>query len=54
MLSLLIFVVQNGHLFSTNIEIHNKDTRQKNNLYLPQANLNVNQKRSLLFGDKNL
>ena len=29
------------------------DTRQRNNLYLPQVNLIIYQKRSLLFGDKN-
>jgi len=32
MLSLLMFVVQNKNLFSTNIENHNIDTRQRNNL----------------------
>jgi len=41
MLSLLIFVVQNKSLFLTNNENHNLDTRQSNNLYLPQANLTI-------------
>jgi len=44
MLSLLMFVVQNKNLFSTNIENHNIDTRQRNNLYLFQANLTIYQK----------
>jgi hypothetical protein len=39
MLSLLMFVVQNKIFFSTNNENHNLDTRQRNNLYLPQSNL---------------
>ena len=39
MLSLLMFVVQNKNFFLTNNENHNIDTRQRNNLYLPQANL---------------
>jgi len=50
MLSILIFVVQNKNLFLTNIESHNIDTRQRNNLYLPQANLMIC-KRSKLFRD---
>ena len=53
LLSLLMFVVQNKNLFITNIEYHNLETRQSNNLYIPQANLTIYQKRSLLFGDKN-
>ena len=52
MLSLLMFVVQNKNLFLTNSKNHNLDTRQRNNLYLPQANLTIYQKRSLLFRDK--
>jgi len=44
MVRLLMFVVQNKNLFSTNIENRNIDTRQRNNLYLPQANLTVYQK----------
>jgi len=38
MLSLLMFLVQNKNFFLTNNETHNLDTRQRNNLYLPQAN----------------
>jgi hypothetical protein len=44
MLSLLMFVVQNKTLFTTNTENYNLDTRQRNNLYLPQANLTTYQK----------
>jgi len=44
MLSLLMFVVQNKNLFLTNNENHNIDTRQRNNLYLLQANLTIYQK----------
>ena len=44
MLSLLMFVVQNRTLFLTNTENYNLDTRQRNNLYLPQANLTIYQK----------
>ena len=44
MLSLLMFVVQNKNPFSINIENHNIDNRQRNNLYLPQANLTIYQK----------
>ena len=50
MLSLLMFVVQNKNLFLTNSENHNLDTRQRNNLYLPQANLIIYQKWAYYFG----
>jgi len=39
-----MFVVQNKIFFSTNNENHILDTRQRNNLYLPQANLTIYQK----------
>ena len=38
LLSLLMFIVQNKNLFLTNIESHNIDARQGNNVYLPLAN----------------
>jgi len=41
---LLTFVVQNKNLFSTSIENHNIDTRQRNYLYLSQAHLTIYQK----------
>jgi hypothetical protein len=43
MLFLLMFVVQNN-FFSTNNDNHNLDTRQRNNSFLPQANLTIYQK----------
>ena len=45
MLSLLMFVVQNKNFFLPNNENHNIDTRQRSNLYLPQANL-INYQKS--------
>jgi len=50
MLSLLMFVVQNRNLFSTNTGNHNIDTRQSNNLYLPQADLTIYQKELIVQG----
>ena len=50
MLSLLMFVVQNKTFFSTKSENHNLDTRQRNNLYLPQANLTIYQKGAYYLG----
>ena len=47
-----MFVVQNKNLSSTNTANHNMDTRQRNSLHLPQANLTIYKKRSLLLGDK--
>jgi hypothetical protein len=38
--------------FSTNNENHNLDTRQRNNLYLPQANLTIYQKGAYYSGIK--
>jgi len=52
MLSLLMFVVQNKTLFLTNTENYNFDTRQRNNLHLPQANLTIYQKRACYLGIK--
>ena len=52
MLSLLMFIVQNKNLFLTNKENHNIDTRQRNNLYLPQANLTIYQKGAYYSGIK--
>ena len=39
-------------LFLTNHENHNLDTRQRNNLYLPQANLTIYQKEAYYPGIK--
>jgi len=43
-LSLLMFVVQNKKYFLTNNDSHNIDTRQRNDLHLPQANLTIYQR----------
>jgi len=47
-----MLVVQNKNLFSTEIENPNIDTRQRNNLYLPQANLTIYQKGAYYSGIK--
>jgi len=49
MLPSLMFVVRNKNCFSTNTENH---TRQRNNLYLPQANLTIYQKGTYYSGIK--
>jgi hypothetical protein len=53
-LSLLIFVVQDKNVFLTNTDNHNIDTRQRNNLYLPQANLTIYQKGAYYSRKKSL
>jgi hypothetical protein len=50
MVSLLMFVVQNKHFFLTMKIII--DTRQRNNLYLPQAYLTIYQKGAYYSGIK--
>jgi hypothetical protein len=52
MLSVLMCAVQNKNLFLTNSENHNIDTRQRNNLYLSQANLTIYQKEAYCLGIK--
>jgi len=49
-LSFWMFVVQNKNLFPTNIQNQNIDTGQRNNLYLPQANLTIYQKGAIIRG----
>jgi hypothetical protein len=51
-LSLLMFVMHNKNLFLKNKENHNLDTRQRNNLYLPQANLTIYKKGAHYSGIK--
>jgi hypothetical protein len=51
MLSLLMLVVKKK-LFLTNTENHNLDTRQRNNLCLPQANLTMYKKGAYNSGIK--
>jgi hypothetical protein len=50
--SLLIFVVNNRDLLSLNSEIHNLNTRYKNNLHLPSTNLTMVQKGILYSGSR--
>ena len=50
MLSLLMIVIQNKNLFLTNNENHNLGTKQRNNLYPPQANLTIYQKGAYYSG----
>jgi hypothetical protein len=45
-----MFVGQNKNVSSTNNENHNLDTKQRNNLYLPQANSNIYQKEAYYSG----
>jgi len=52
MLPSLMSVVHNENHFSTNTENHNIHTRQRNNLYLPQANLTIYQKGAYYSGIK--
>jgi len=47
-----MFVVQNKNFFRTNNKIHSSDIRQRNNLYLPQANLTIYQKAVYYLGIK--
>jgi hypothetical protein len=50
--SLLIFVVKNKHLFSTNYDIHSVHTRFQTNLHPPIANLTKFQKGVYYSGIK--
>jgi hypothetical protein len=50
--SLLVFVLQNKVLFPTNIDSHTIDTRQRQDLHLPQAHLTVYQKGVYYVGIK--
>jgi hypothetical protein len=43
---LLRYVVNNEHLFTQNLEVHNHTTRSANNFHLPFANLTKYQNRS--------
>jgi hypothetical protein len=47
-----MIVIQNKNLFMTNNENQNLDTRQRNNLYLPQANLTIYQEGAYYLGIK--
>ena len=41
--SLLMYVLNNKHLFTRNLEVYNHDTRSANNFYLPITNLTIYQ-----------
>ena len=47
-----MFVIQNKTFFQTKNENHNLDTRHRNNLYLPQANLTIYPKGAYYSGIK--
>jgi hypothetical protein len=47
-----MFVVQNKKYFLTNNESHNIDTRQRNDLHLPQANRTIYQRGAQYLGIK--
>ena len=50
--SVLLFVVKNKDLYSTNQEIHNINTRSNINLHLPVCNLTLFQKGAYFSGIK--
>jgi len=50
--SLLVFVVKNGDLFLFNSEVHNLNTRFRDNLHLPSTNLTIVQKGVLYSGSR--
>jgi hypothetical protein len=50
MFSLLLFVAKNRHLFMSNSDIHDKNTRHNCNLHLPTTNLTLVQKGVLYSG----
>jgi hypothetical protein len=47
-----MFAVQHKDLFITNIESNNLETRQSNNLHIPQENLSIYQKEAYYSGIK--
>jgi hypothetical protein len=50
--SLLFYVVNNKHLFTTNLEVHNHNTRSADNFHLPISNLAKYQKGAHYAGIK--
>ena len=50
--SLILFTVNNKHLFTPNNEIHKYKTRNNTNLYLPTVNINRFYKRPYISGSK--
>jgi len=50
--SLVLYTINNKHLFDTNNEIHKYKTRNNNNLYRPIANLSKFNKGAYISGIK--
>jgi len=50
--SLLMYVVTNKHLFTKNLEIYSRNTRNANNLHVPAANLTKYKKGAHYMGIK--
>jgi len=50
--SLLMYEVNNKHLFTRNLEAHNHDSRPAKNLHLPITNLTIYQKVAYYMGIK--
>jgi hypothetical protein len=50
--SLLMYVVNNKHLLTRNLEVHNHDTRSAKNFHLPITNLTTYQKCASYTGIK--
>ena len=48
--SLLMYVVNNKHLFTRILEVHNHDTRSAKNVHLPITNLTMYQKGAYFTG----
>ena len=49
---LLMYVVNNKHLFTRNLGVHNQDSRSVKNFHLPITNLNIYQKGAYYTGIK--
>jgi hypothetical protein len=52
--TLLMYVVNNKHLFTKSSEVHNHNTRSANNFHLPTTNLAKYQKGAYYTGIKTL
>ena len=52
MFSILLFVIKNRNLFTTNSDNHTIKTRQSDNLYLPSSSLSIHQNGAHLIGIK--
>jgi hypothetical protein len=50
--SLLLFVIKNKNYFTSNIDIHDINTRYSYNLHLPSSNLSIVQKGVFFSGSK--